>query len=55
MVADRAVDGSAFADLCLGMYVLVDELWARVGPWYRRPGPAPACSDEHRRAATPNC
>jgi hypothetical protein len=45
MVANGAADGSAFADFCLGMYVLVDELWQRVGPWYRRPGPAPTCSD----------
>ncbi len=34
-----------FEDSCLWMYVLVDELWARVGRRYRRPGPAPACSD----------
>jgi Transposase DDE domain len=46
MVADAATwPRTEFADFCLGMYVLVDELWARVGPWYRRPGPAPACSD----------
>jgi hypothetical protein len=36
---------TTFADFCLGMYVLVDELWTRVGAWYRRPGPTPACSD----------
>jgi hypothetical protein len=34
-----------FEDFCLAMYVLVDDLWARIGPRYRRPGPAPACSD----------
>jgi IS5 family transposase len=34
-----------FEDFCLAMYVLVDDLWARLGPRYRRPGPAPACSD----------
>jgi hypothetical protein len=34
-----------FEDFCLYMYVLVDELWTRLGPRYRRPGPAPACSD----------
>jgi IS5 family transposase len=27
------------------MYVLVDDLWARIGHRYRRPGPAPTCSD----------
>ena len=48
MVADRAAsgeDGRAFEDFCLARYVLVDELWQRVGPWYRRPGPPPTCSD----------
>jgi hypothetical protein len=34
-----------FEDFCLAMYVLVDDLWARIGPRYRRPGPPPACSD----------
>ena len=34
-----------FEDFCLWMYVLVDELWPRVAPLCRRPGPAPACSD----------
>ena len=34
-----------FEDFCLSMYVLVDDLWARLGSRYRRPGPAPACSD----------
>ena len=34
-----------FEDFCLSMYVVVDDLWARIGPRDRRPGPAPACSD----------
>lgn len=34
-----------FEDFCLYMYVLVDDLWTRLGHRYRRPGPAPACSD----------
>jgi transposase len=34
-----------FEDYCLWMYVVVDELWPRVAPLCRRPGPAPACSD----------
>ena len=38
MVAD-------FEDFCLWMYVVVDELWARLAPAYRRPGPTPACTD----------
>ena len=34
-----------FEDFCLYMYVLVDDLWARIGPRYRRAGPGPACRD----------
>src|SRR5215207_1889077 len=34
-----------FEDFCLWMYVAVDELWPRVAPLCRRPGPAPECSD----------
>lgn len=34
-----------FADFCLWMYVIIDELWQEVAPLYRRPGPAPRCSD----------
>ena len=34
-----------FEDFCLWMYVVVDELWPRVAAQYRRPGPAPECSD----------
>lgn len=35
-----------FEDFCLWMYVVVDELWARLpAPYKRRSGPAPACSD----------
>jgi hypothetical protein len=34
-----------FEDFGLYMDVLVDDLWARIGHRYRRPGPAPACSD----------
>ena len=34
-----------FDDLCLWAYCVVDELWPRVAPRCRRPGPAPACSD----------
>jgi hypothetical protein len=34
-----------FEDFCLYLYVLVDDLWAQLEPHYRRPGPAPACSD----------
>ncbi len=34
-----------FEDLCLWTDCLVDELWPRIAPHCRRPGPAPACSD----------
>jgi transposase len=34
-----------FEDYCLWMYVVIDELWPKVAPLCRRPGPAPACSD----------
>ncbi len=33
-----------FDDFCLYLYVLVDDLWARVAPQYRRPGPPLTCS-----------
>lgn len=34
-----------FDDFCLWTYVLVDEVWPRIAPHCRRPGPSPACSD----------
>lgn len=34
-----------FADFCLWTYVVVDEVWQRIAPWFGRPGPAPNCSD----------
>lgn len=34
-----------FDDFCLWTYVLVDEVWPRIAPHCRRPGPAPRCSD----------
>jgi hypothetical protein len=34
-----------FDDFCTWMYVIVDELWQQSAPLFRRPGPAPACSD----------
>lgn len=32
-------------DCCLWTCVVVDEIWRRIGPLFRRPGPAPDCSD----------
>lgn len=34
-----------FDDFCTWMFVVVDDLWQQLAPLYRRPGPAPACSD----------
>ena len=34
-----------FDDFCLWMYVLVDDMWREIAPWFQRPGPAPDCSD----------
>lgn len=34
-----------FDDFCLWMYVVIDEVWQQLAPVFRRPGPAPACSD----------
>jgi transposase len=34
-----------FDDFCLWTYVVVDEVWQRLAPLLRRPGPAPDCSD----------
>ncbi len=34
-----------FEDLCLWMYVVIDDLWQPLAPRFARPGPAPACSD----------
>ncbi|MGI8913879.1 MAG: hypothetical protein ACR2JY_08910 [Chloroflexota bacterium] len=34
-----------FDDFCLWTSVVVDEIWQRIAPLFRRPGPAPDCSD----------
>ncbi len=34
-----------FADFCLWMYTVIDDLWPQLAPARRRPGPAPGCSD----------
>lgn len=36
---------TSFDDFCLWMYVLVDDIWQKLAPSFRRPGPAPECSD----------
>jgi Transposase DDE domain len=34
-----------FEDFCTWMYTIVDDLWKQIAPVFRRPGPAPQCSD----------
>lgn len=34
-----------FAEFCLYMFVIVDDIWQQVGPLFARPGPEPQCSD----------
>jgi hypothetical protein len=36
---------SDFDDFCLWTYTIVDDLWARLAPLFKRPGPEPLCSD----------
>ena len=34
-----------FNDFCLWMYFVVDNIWQEIAPFFKRPGPAPTCSD----------
>lgn len=34
-----------FDDFCLWMYFVVDEIWLKIAPFFKRPGPKPDCSD----------
>jgi len=34
-----------FDDFCLYMYVVVDDIWKKIAPLFKRPGPEPTCSD----------
>lgn len=34
-----------FDDFSLWVYFLVDEIWRQIAPLFKRPGPAPVCSD----------
>ena len=34
-----------FDDFCLWTYTIVDDLWVRLAPFFKRPGPDPLCSD----------
>ncbi len=34
-----------FSDFCLQVFVLVDDIWQQIAPFFKRPGPEPVCSD----------
>jgi hypothetical protein len=34
-----------FNDFCTWMYVMVDDIWLKIAPFFKRPGPAPECPD----------
>lgn len=34
-----------FDDFCLYVYVIVDDIWQKIAVFFKRPGPAPECSD----------
>jgi Transposase DDE domain len=34
-----------FDDFCTWVYVLVDDIWQQISPFFKRPGPQPVCSD----------
>ena len=34
-----------FNDFCTWLFVVVDEIWLKIAPFFKRPGPAPACPD----------
>ena len=34
-----------FDDFCLWIYFVVDEIWLKITPFFKRPGPKPDCSD----------
>jgi hypothetical protein len=34
-----------FDDFCTWVFVVVDDIWKQISPFFRRPGPSPKCSD----------
>src|SRR5574342_132038 len=34
-----------FDDFCTWMYAVVDDIWLKIAPFFKRPGPAPDCPD----------
>lgn len=41
-----------FNDFCTWMYVIVDDIWLKIAPFFKRPGPAPECPDSELLAMT---
>jgi hypothetical protein len=38
-----------FDDFCTWMYIIIDDIWKQIAPIFKRPGPAPVCSDSATR------
>lgn len=41
-----------FEDFCTWVFVIVDDIWKSIAPFYKRPGPKPECSDSELIAMT---
>jgi hypothetical protein len=39
-----------FDDFCLYVFAIVDDIWRNIAPLFKRPGPAPECSDSELMA-----
>jgi hypothetical protein len=38
-----------FEDFCTWVFVVVDDIWEQIAPFFKRPGPAPVCSDSEMK------
>ena len=34
-----------FNDFCTWMYMVTDDIWLKIAPFFMRPGPRPECPD----------
>src|SRR3990172_4358007 len=34
-----------FNDFCTWMYIVTDDIWLKIAPFFKRPGPRPECPD----------
>lgn len=41
-----------FDDFCTWVFVIVDDIWKTIVPFFKRPGPKPECSDSELIAMT---